>query len=46
MLAKLVPIVAHRGFHVVSVRDPYGRILGFLDWNRDTFTFYEYGLDL
>jgi hypothetical protein len=23
-----------QGCHVVSVTDPYGRILGFLDWNR------------
>jgi hypothetical protein len=28
--AKLVPTFADRGFHVVSVTDPYGRILGFL----------------
>jgi hypothetical protein len=31
LLAKLVPTSADRGCHVVSVRDPYGRILGFLD---------------
>jgi hypothetical protein len=29
--AKLVPNFADRGCHVVSVPDPYGRILGFLD---------------
>jgi hypothetical protein len=31
MSAKLVPTSADRGSHVVSVTDPYGRILGFLD---------------
>jgi hypothetical protein len=29
--AKLVPTFADRGCHVVSVTDPYGRILDFLD---------------
>jgi hypothetical protein len=29
--AKLVPTFADRGYHVVSVTDPYGHILGFLD---------------
>jgi hypothetical protein len=29
--AKLVPTFADRGCHVVSVTDPYGHILGFLD---------------
>jgi hypothetical protein len=29
--AKLVPIFADRGCHLVSVTDPYSRILGFLD---------------
>jgi hypothetical protein len=29
--AKLVPTFADRGCHVVSVTDPYARILGFLD---------------
>jgi hypothetical protein len=29
--AKLVPIFADRGCHVVSVTNPYGRILDFLD---------------
>jgi hypothetical protein len=29
--AKLVPTFANRLCHVVSVTDPYGRILGFLD---------------
>jgi hypothetical protein len=32
--AKLVPTFADKGCHVVSVTDPYGRILGFLDRNR------------
>jgi hypothetical protein len=31
LLAKLVLTFADRGCHVVSVMDPYGRILGFLD---------------
>jgi hypothetical protein len=30
LLAKLVPTFADRGCHVVSVTDPFGRILGFL----------------
>jgi CBS-domain-containing membrane protein len=30
--AKLVPTFADRGCHVVSVTDPYGRILGFLNF--------------
>jgi hypothetical protein len=29
--SKRLPTFADRGFHVVSVTDPYGRILGFLD---------------
>jgi hypothetical protein len=29
--AKLVPTIADRGCHVVSVTDPYGRNLGFLE---------------
>jgi hypothetical protein len=33
LLAKLVPSFADRGCHVVNVTDPYGRILGFLDWH-------------
>jgi hypothetical protein len=32
--AKLVPTFADRGCHVVSVTDPYGFILGFLDRSR------------
>jgi hypothetical protein len=32
--AKLVPTFADRGCRVVSVTDPYGRILGFLDRSR------------
>jgi hypothetical protein len=35
--AKLVPTFAHRGCHVVSVTDPYGRILEFLDRSRYYF---------
>jgi CBS-domain-containing membrane protein len=31
LLAKLVSTFADRRCHVVSVTDPYGRILGFLD---------------
>jgi hypothetical protein len=33
--AKLMPIFEDRGCHVVSVTDPYGRILGFLDRRLD-----------
>jgi hypothetical protein len=33
-LAKLVPTFADRGCHVVSVTDPYGRIIGFLERSR------------
>jgi hypothetical protein len=29
--AKLLQTIADRGYHVVSVTDPYGRVLGFLD---------------
>jgi CBS-domain-containing membrane protein len=32
--AKLVPTFADRGCHMVSVTDPYGGILGFLDRSR------------
>jgi hypothetical protein len=32
--AKLVPTFVDRGCHMVSVTDPYGRILGFLDRSR------------
>jgi hypothetical protein len=32
--AKLVPTFLDRGYHVVSVTDPYDRILGFLDRSR------------
>jgi hypothetical protein len=32
--AKLVPTLADRGHHVVSVKDPYGHNLGFLDRSR------------
>jgi hypothetical protein len=35
--AKLVPTFADRGWHVVSVTDPYDRILGFLDRGRYVF---------
>jgi hypothetical protein len=37
MSAKLVPTSADRGRHVVSVTDPFGRIIGFLDRNRCFF---------
>jgi hypothetical protein len=32
--AKWLPTFADRGCHVVSMTDPYGRILGFLDRSR------------
>jgi hypothetical protein len=32
--AKWLPTFADRGCHVVSVTDPYGRILGFIDRSR------------
>jgi hypothetical protein len=32
--AKRLPNFSDRGCHVVSVTDPYGRILGFLDRSR------------
>jgi hypothetical protein len=32
--AKVVPTFADRECYVVSVTDPYGRILGFLDRSR------------
>jgi hypothetical protein len=32
-------LFANRGCHVVSVTDPYGRILGFLD--RETYCFFQ-----
>jgi hypothetical protein len=35
--AKLVPTFANRECHVVSVTDPYGRILDFLDQSRYLF---------
>jgi hypothetical protein len=34
LLAKIVSNFADRGCRVVSVTDPYGRILGFLDRSR------------
>jgi hypothetical protein len=34
--AKLVPTSVDRGCHVVSVTDPYGRTLGFLDQHMNT----------
>jgi hypothetical protein len=37
LLANLVPTFADRGCHVVSVTDPYYRILGFLDRSRYFF---------
>jgi hypothetical protein len=35
--AKLVPTFADGKCHVVSMTDPYGRILDFLDWSRYFF---------
>jgi CBS-domain-containing membrane protein len=35
--AKLVPTIADRGCHVVSVTDPYGHILGVIDQSRYFF---------
>jgi hypothetical protein len=35
--AKLVSTLADRWCHVVSLADPYGRIIGFLDWRRYFF---------
>jgi hypothetical protein len=32
--AKLLPTFADRGCRVVSVKDPYGSVLGFLDRSR------------
>jgi hypothetical protein len=37
--AKLLKTLAERGFHVVSVTDPYGRILVFLD--RGSYFFFQ-----
>jgi hypothetical protein len=34
---KLVPTFADKGCHVVNVTDPYGHILGFLDWSSYIF---------
>jgi hypothetical protein len=31
---KVAPILRDRGCHMVSVTDPYGRILGFIDRSR------------
>jgi hypothetical protein len=36
LLANLVPTLTDRGWHVVSVTDPYGRVLGFIDRNCQT----------
>jgi hypothetical protein len=35
--AKLLPTFADKGCHLVSVTDPYGCILGFLDRSRYFF---------
>jgi hypothetical protein len=35
--AKLVPTFEDRRCRVVGVMDPYGRILGFLNWSRYFF---------
>jgi hypothetical protein len=42
--AKLVPTFEDRGCHVVSVTDPYGRILAFLD--RSSYFFFQVALQL
>jgi hypothetical protein len=42
--AKLLPTFADRGCHVVSVTDPYGGILGFVD--RSSYFFFEVALQL
>jgi hypothetical protein len=39
-----VPTSADRGRHVVSVTDPYGRLLGFLD--RSSYFFFQAALQL
>jgi hypothetical protein len=36
-VSKLVPTFVDRGCHVVSILDPYSRILGFLDWSHYFF---------
>jgi CBS-domain-containing membrane protein len=36
---KLMPTFANGRFHVISVTDPYGRILGFLD--RSDYFFFQ-----
>jgi CBS-domain-containing membrane protein len=42
--AKLVPTFTDRRSHVVSVTDPYGRILGLLD--RSRYFFFQVALQL
>jgi CBS-domain-containing membrane protein len=37
LFAEVIPTFADRGCHVVSVTDPCGRILGFLDRSRYFF---------
>jgi hypothetical protein len=37
LLAKLVPIFPDRGYHMISMTDPYGHILGFLGRRRYFF---------
>jgi CBS-domain-containing membrane protein len=37
LLTKLVPTFADIGCHVVSVTDPHGRIVGFLDRSSSFF---------
>jgi hypothetical protein len=39
LVGKVIAKFADRWCHVVSVTDPYGRILGFLDRNR--YFFYQ-----
>jgi hypothetical protein len=48
MSAKLVPTFEDRGYYMVGVTDPYGRILGFLKFKVMTlwFTLLHYNLML
>jgi hypothetical protein len=41
----LVPTFSARGCHVVSVTDPYGCILGFLDYDDDVKLFFLFGVE-
>jgi hypothetical protein len=41
LVGELVPTSADSGYHVVSVTDPYGRILGFLERALITITVHS-----